>query len=222
MKHHAQQRHRLPAKVRTQGGVHRRPDERAILYERGRLLPWPAWRAGRSARSVRSYRGMHLRQLPLAHLLHVYGPQERNRQQLPTLQLKSIAIAPHVGISFDVRLFHESLIVHQRNPRFSPLFQTILQLVPDQHVKRYMCRQRSVAALRKARRDADRIPLPANPLEATVNQQRLEQNCIIRFGKERRDQIQRANPVQNGGWEMRQFDQVIHLHGEPTTFRLHI
>lgn len=38
-KHHAQQRHRLPTKVRTQRGIHQRPDQRSPLHERGRLLP---------------------------------------------------------------------------------------------------------------------------------------------------------------------------------------
>lgn len=41
-------------------------------------------------------------------------------------------------------------------------------MVPDQHVKRYMCHQGFVAALKKARHNADQILLPTDPLEATM------------------------------------------------------
>lgn len=78
---HAQRQHRIPTKDRIQGGVHRRPAERTSLYECSRLLSWPAWRTGRSARGVHGPPGMHLRQLPPAHLLHVHGPRERHRRR---------------------------------------------------------------------------------------------------------------------------------------------
>ena len=61
---YAQRRHRIPTQVCTQGSIHRRPNKRSPLHERGRLLSWPAWRTGRSARSFHGSRGASTDILP--------------------------------------------------------------------------------------------------------------------------------------------------------------
>ena len=134
---------------------------------------------------------------------------------------KKIAIVPRTGISFGVRLFHESLIAHHRNLDSRPLSdhpptgtrparQTL-------HAPSEVHGGSEKGGAQRRHNPTSRRPIRSECEPTTVRAKLHHPIC-----RERQDQIQRANPVQSGGWEMSQSDQVIHFHGEPTTFRLRI